>query len=63
MCWESSDRAAGRSEGSERLDVRVEVRMAYNNHLQPSQLFNLLDCVLVEIRNAIPQDVAVRCLD
>lgn len=41
---------------------RIEVRMRNDNHLDASQLLNLLDGVLVKIRDQIPQNVALRCL-
>lgn len=44
-------------------DIRVEVRMANDNQFQPTQLLDLLDCVFIEIRNEVPQDVAMCRLD
>ena len=43
--------------------LRVEVRMADDDHLQPTQFLNLLDRVFIEICNEIPQEVAMWCLD
>jgi hypothetical protein len=42
-------------------DIRVEMRMRNDDHLDASELLYLLDCVFIDIRNQVPEHVTMRC--